>query len=389
MSAGLRRRLVGCVVALALTTTVLTGCAGERQGSPRPRAAASSGDRPVTPALLTRLSGGLPRELPIFLGSRRSPNFVGLRAAVVQVAGRVVFEEYYGRSSAGDTNNVYSVTKSVMSTLIGIALDEGSIDSVDQTLSELMPGRAADMKPGVAAITLRQLLTMTAGLPGNSAGDPPLGVLSGKDWVGNILRAGQAGSQGRFDYANSSSHLLGAILATATGGSVLDYAQRKLFGPLGIDTQPAFEPLAVEENLSAYERAGFSWPIDPSGLHVGFGLLKIRPRDMAAIGTLYLNGGTWRGNRVLSAAYVREATKGRVPAEGVTHRYGYQWWVTTLGNGHPAYAAAGFGGQLIEVVPSLKLVAVFATHVGDNEPGIDAPSYMNVLSTIVAKAETR
>jgi CubicO group peptidase (beta-lactamase class C family) len=336
---------------------------------------------------VTRLAEVLPRDLPTFLGSQRSPSFVGLRAALMEVDGHVVFEEYYGGSSASDTNSAFSITKSVTGTLVGIALDEGAIHSVNQTLAQLLPQHASDMKPAVAAITLRQLLTMTAGLSGDDVGEPPPGVFGGTDWVGNILRSGQQHSPGRFDYANSSSHLLAAILAKATGGSVLDYAERNLFGPLGIDTQPAFEPLNSEENEAAYEKAGFAWPVDPSGLHLGYTLLKFRPRDMAKIGTLYLNGGTWHGSRVLSASYVRDATTGQVRADGYALRYGYQWWVTSVGRGHAAFAAVGFGGQLIEVVPSLRLVAVYATYSPNNAAGTDSRAYMNITSTLVAKAE--
>jgi CubicO group peptidase (beta-lactamase class C family) len=391
MTIDLGHRLVNCAVALALTIAMLTSCSGSpgrTASSSRPAASSSSGDVPVSHELVTRLAEGLPRDLPVFLGSVQAPSFVGLRAALVQVDGRTVFEEYYGGSSASDTNDVFSVTKSVLSTLVGIALDEGAIRSVQQTLGELLPEHASEMRPEVAAITLRQLLTMTAGLEGNSVGNPPLGVFSGNDWVGNILRAGQAGPPGQFDYANSGSHLLAAILARATGGSVLDYAQRKLFAPLGIDTQPAFEPVVVEENLPAYEKAGFAWPVDPSGLQVGFALLKIRPRDMAKLGALYLNDGTWHGKRVLSSAYIRDATKGQVPATGATTLYGYQWWVSIVGKRHAAYAAVGFGGQLIEVVPSLRLVAVFSTHVGDTETGGDGRAYLNIMSTLVEKVES-
>jgi CubicO group peptidase (beta-lactamase class C family) len=108
---------------------------------------------------------------------------------------------------------------------------------------------------------------------------------------------------------------------------------------------------------------------------------------MAKIGTLYLNGGTWHGSRVLSASYVRDATTGQVRAEGYALRYGYQWWVTSVGRGHAAFAAVGFGGQLIEVVPSLRLVAVYSTYVPNNTAGTDSRAYMNITSTLVAKAE--
>jgi CubicO group peptidase (beta-lactamase class C family) len=322
-----------------------------------------------------------------------------LRAVIIEVDGQTVLEDYY-RGSSVDTSNVFSVTSSVVGTLIGIALSDGSLRSIDQTLGELLPAYAADMEPDEAAITLRQLLTMTAGLPAGHcrcrhepggtdlllATDSPPWLLS-DDWVGGILSDRLERSPGvEFAYSHASSHLLAAILAEATGISVLDYARAKLFDPLGITSRPEADLLAVEANRPAYDRADFAWPHDPQGVQTGFSWLKLTARDMAVLGRLYLDGGRWQGDQVVPTAWVDAATIEQVRANSITHGYGYQWWVTTAG-GHEAYAAVGFGGQLIEVVPDLRLVAVFQADITEPDAPVDPYSYVSILSGIIQQVE--
>jgi CubicO group peptidase (beta-lactamase class C family) len=162
-----------------------------------------------------------------------------VRAVLVTVGGRPVLERYYD-SSAEATSGVFSVTKSVMSILIGIALDEGDLGSVEQTLAELLPEYATTMAQEVAGVTLRQVLTMTAGLPEDTAGSDPLPFETADDWIAAIVSGGLVRPAGEdFAYASAGSHLLSAILVEATTGRpVLDYAREKLFDPLGIDTDP-------------------------------------------------------------------------------------------------------------------------------------------------------
>jgi CubicO group peptidase (beta-lactamase class C family) len=242
-------------------------------------------------------------------GDTTASLYEDLRAVLVLAGGRPLVERYYD-SSADATSNVASVTKSVMSILVGIALDEGAIGSVDQTLSELLPEYAAVMAPDVAAVTLDQVLTMTAGLPEDPpplAGPPPYYLT--EDWVAAIVSGGLKLPPGEgFAYASAGSHLLSAILVEATGQSVLDYARDKLFDPLGINTDPAAEPLAVEENLPVYEAASFAWPVDPQGVHLGDAWLKITAPDMAKIGQLMLAGGRWDEKQIVPAQWVTEST---------------------------------------------------------------------------------
>jgi hypothetical protein len=191
-------------------------------------------------------------------------------------------------------------------------------------------------------------------------GTPPSLVRAG-DWVRSVLRQAPATRPGtRFAYSSAGSHLLSAVVADATGQPTLRYAQARLFAPLGIASDDPFEPVFAPRNAAAYQRAGFAWPTDPQGYHLGYGFLKLTARDLAKLGYLYLKGGTWEGRQVVPAAYVRASTRSHVPTGGTLGPftgYGYQWW-TTAEQGHHAFAAVGLGGQLIEVIPDLDLIVV-------------------------------
>jgi len=367
---------------MCIAAAVIAAAAGCSGGSP----AAPTASGPATPAISASAHPVVPAEvekrIQEFLDLDYTGGFDQVRAIVVSVHGRPVFERYY-HSSAATTGNVFSVTKSVMSMLIGIAIDERKLRGVDQTLAELLPAYAATMPAAVKAVTLRQVLTMTAGLPPDPPGALPGFVTSG-DWVGAILREGtqQPAGQG-FAYASAGSHLLSAILRQATGRSTLDYARAKLFTPLGISTVPAAEPVARSESDPAYDRARFAWPTDPQGNHVGFSFLKLTGRDMARLGQLWLNQGRWAGRQVVSAAWVSESTTSHVDTHATPEQYGYQCWVTTA-DGHRAYAAIGYGGQLIEVVPDLDLVVVVASTDAPGAAGADL--YLDLVSSYIAPA---
>ena len=141
---------------------------------------------------------------------------------------------------------------------------------------------------------------------------------------------------------------------------------------------------------AAWEKPGFAWPVDHQGINMGGVHLKLRPRDMVKLGQLYLDGGRWNGKQILPAAWVRDATTARVWAgEAGGSSYGYQWWVTTAGK-DPAFAAVGFGGQLIEVVPRLKLVVVFSTKFNNSDAPVTVGSDVleGMVSRIIAPALT-
>src|SRR3712207_103552 len=197
-----------------------------------------------------------------------------VRAVLVAVHDRVVVEEYYG-TTADEYRDVFSVTKSVLATLVGIAVEEGLLD-LEEPLRDLLPDRAATMSREVAGTTLQQLLTMTGGFSDTTSGDPD-DLFSEPDWVAACLASHVGGHS--FRYTDRGAHLIAAALARATGRSVLDYAREKLFDPLGVDTDPAAEPSPSPEYLAEYDAAEFAWPVDPQGVHLGWGELKLRPRE--------------------------------------------------------------------------------------------------------------
>ena len=368
------RRGLAAVIAVSV---LIAGCSSGRTSGP-----GSSGGTP-TSAVDAQVAAGIDHEMAQYTSYDR------IRAILVIANGRTVFERYY-RSTASESHNVASVTKSVMSTLVGIAVGEGRL-RLDQPLAQLLPTYAATMTPAVAHATLRQVLTMTAGFAGQFSADD-VGFATAPDWVRAILTHPVRPPGGSFGYSSGGSHLLSAILVTATGMSVLDYARAKLFDPLGIPTRPAFQPLPTASNIDAYQTAGFAWPVDPQGLQLGFGLLKLRPRDMAKIATLYLNGGRWQNKQIVPEAWVRDATTAHAPAaDGATASYGYQWWVGTAA-GDPAYLAWGFGGQLIEDVPSRHLVVVISTYYDLTDlsaHGVYPANVIGMVDSVIAPAVPR
>jgi CubicO group peptidase (beta-lactamase class C family) len=359
---GILAFVAGCTV--GPTATPQTGTTPT--ASTASTALASTGptsEGPIDPAALqARIGAYVNMAVGASDGYRRL-----LRGFIVSVDGDVIFERYAAGIDPSATANIFSVTKSVMSTLIGIAIGEGSIPGVDARLGALLPDKAAAMPDAVRAVTLEQVLTMSGGFTAAET------FLTSDDWVQAILTdpANRPGS-GEFEYANASSHLLSAILVEATGRPVLDYARDKLFDPLGISTRPATD-LVVQpgpagdfaEVLAAYNAVtGFTWPVDPTGLAVAFSDLKISTRDLLAIGQLYLDGGRHDAGQIVPADWVSAATTiqiGNTPGFG--DGYGYQWWVGKV-SGHPTYAAIGYGGQLIQVVPDLGLVAAASSTDG-------------------------
>ncbi len=300
-----------------------------------------------------------------------------VRAIIVDVNGRPRFERYYS-SSAAESRSIFSVTKSVTSTLVGIAISEGRL-RLDEPLSQMLPRYAAEMKPSVARVTLRQLLTHTAGFTDTfDLTDDKM--LTSPDWVRYILAHQDYAPGAEFHYSDHGAHLLAPILVQATGESVLTYARAKLFDPLGIVTRPSAEPYFDPQAVPpAYEKARFAWPIDPQGFHMTEALIKVRPQDMATFGQLFLQNGQRNGRQVVPTAWVRQATAAQAgkafPAYGSSApgsawnptNYGYFWWVEPT-TGVPAYYAWGYGGQLIEVVPSLHLVIVVSSYVDATKP---------------------
>ncbi len=368
------RRIVALAAAVALALVPLAACSEDKD------------PKPAEPEDRAALISAVNEQLGI------DPDHDNLRAVLVHVDGEPVLEQYYDWPV--DTYwDVEAATDTILCALVGIAIEEGDIAGTEETLAELLPGHSADMRPGVADTTLRELLTMTAGFAGLDRDRTPE-YMADPDPVGSILRAAPDPLGGGFEFSNQSAHVVSAVLAEATGTSVLDYARSRLFEPLGIDTRPAFETPLDAETMDAFVAADFAWPVDGSGLHLGWGRLRLRPADLARFGQLMLDGGRWKGEQLVPAAWIREATS--VQVDTVSRRnqsnaageFGYQWWVTEA-DGEPAYFTWGRGGQLLEVVPSRSLVVVVASEIDYGAPqstGFSANVLAFLVDSVIAPA---
>jgi CubicO group peptidase (beta-lactamase class C family) len=288
-------------------------------------------------------------------------------AVLINADGQNVLTHYRNGRKPDKTLHAYSVTKSVLSALVGIALAEKVIEDLDSPLGELLPRHRAHMSGDMARVTLQQLTTMSAGFPDD---EPPSDLFrdviqQDGDAVAFILKRGLMSPPGEtFAYSNSSAHLVSAVLAEAlrqADGSnprtVLDYATEKLFKPLGIDTRNAYTARFRPDHVAPFENAGFGWATDARGINIGAGGLRLRPADMLKFGQLYLDHGRWHGQQVVPEEWVAAS----VAPSPANSRYGSMWWLEKTPNGDSAYAAMGFGGQMILVVPEHRLVVAVAS----------------------------
>mgnify|MGYP002713011125 CR=1 FL=1 len=270
--------------------------------------------------------------------------------------GQIAYEKYFNKTRPGDTHHVASVTKSVTSALIGMAIDAGNIASVEQKVLDFFP--EIEVQPTDTqkrALTIRHLLTMTA--PFAWKGYEPLDRLRRqKDWTAYIFKAlSRNGRFGKFQYSTASTHLLSVILTRATGMCAQLYANEQLFRPLGMREIPDHEMTSFTlEDMFGESIAG--WPKDPDGNTTGGWGLRLTPRDMARFGFLYLNRGLWDDQQIISESWVTAST-----ARQAEH-YGYLWWLREA-NGLSTYAALGAGGNVICCIPAKDLVVVIAAKV--------------------------
>ena len=250
--------------------------------------------------------------------------------------------------SSTSKHNIYSCTKSVVSALVGIAIDQGYIEGLNQSVLSYFPQRTiATRDANKEAMTLEHLLTMTTGFQCQVSYLYRWSGLNqmrdSEDWVQFVLDLPMEGEPGeRFEYCNGASHLLSGIIHETTGMSANEYAAEHLFGPLGI--------------------SDVDWSSSPQGISVGYSELKMRPQDMAKIGVLYLNEGRWDGEQIVPSEWVISSTSQFISAT-LEDGYGYQWWVDDSG----MYLALGYRGQFIYVIPEKEMVVVFTSSLDDND----------------------
>lgn len=279
---------------------------------------------------------------------------------VILKDGNTVYENYFNGCRSTSHIHVYSVTKSIISLLIGIAIDKGYIKSTSQKVLDFFPDYI--IKKGekkIQNITLKDILTMTAPYKYNFFA-PYIKYFTSDDQVKFTLDLlGGSGQIGKFKYTPLiGPDILSGILVKATGQSVLDFASTYVFLPLGITVEKTLIFNTKEEQLAFNKSTTISgWAADMQGVHTAGWGLTLTAMDMAKMGMLYLNGGVFENTQIVSTKWINESTKEHSRWEKQNLSYGYLWWVEN-GNG---YAAMGDGGNVIYVNTKKKLVVSIAS----------------------------
>jgi CubicO group peptidase (beta-lactamase class C family) len=272
--------------------------------------------------------------------------------------GHLVLDAYFFPFQRDELHDIASITKSVTTTLVGLALERGLLASLDAPVYPLLSANPpAD--PRKLQITLRHLLTTSSGL---ECGSQPyeremLAMVATEDWVRFALDLPMREVPGtRFAYCSPGFHLLSALISRATGSAAEDFARQALFAPLGI--------------------TDWRWPRDSQGINQGAGDLQMRPTDLLRLGYLFLRRGQWGGRQVIPNDWVAQATRPHVNTPG-TERYGFGWWISTDIPG--VFQGVGRGGQRLIVWPAKDVVVV--TTGGGFDPGLIAPFLLRSLKS--------
>ena len=293
-----------------------------------------------------------------------------MHSLVVSDRGRLSLEYYAPGHRAARLANVKSVSKSIIATLVGIAIHRRLIAGVDEPIVRWFPELRKDADRRKPMITVEDLLTMRSGLESTSGENYGPWVKS-RNWVRFALDRPMVSDPGTsMEYSTGTSHLLAAILTKATRKSVRQFANEVLAAPLGISLAP--------------------WPRDPQGIYFGGNEMLMTPRQMIALGELYLNNGRAQGRQVVPSTWVDESCRPRTRSRWDPDReYGYGWWSQDFG-GHRACFAWGFGGQYVFVFRELGLVVAVtsSTAASDERRGYRRQLFDLVETHILEKTDS-
>lgn len=257
---------------------------------------------------------------------------------LVQQEGQLLVERYLNGLSPGETTNIKSASKSIISLLVGLAIENGYIEGVGEPIKKYFPDYfSANPDSLKEHITIKDLLTMRSGLETTSFYNYGRWVVS-DNWVEFALdQPLEAKPGGDMVYSTGTSHLLSVIISKATGMSSNVFAQKYLFGPMNIQVG--------------------GWDRDPQGYYMGGNNMALRPTDMLKIGQMVLNGGLYQGQRIISEQWLDASFKTYTRSNYNPYNYGYLWWKKPVG-GYQVHFAWGFGGQYIFMIPDLNAVIV-------------------------------
>ena len=291
------------------------------------------------------------------------------QSIIIMRNGAIVYEAYFNGSRASDSNNIASVSKSMLSALIGIAIERGYFESTDARIADYLPAYIDDASaPEMHELTLHHLLTMTHGLAWQENEASRLLNRSG-DWVADILSLPMSGEPGaRFNYSTGVSHVVSAVLTEATGTSVCEFAHRVLFQPLGIEAE--------------------FWGVDPQGYFTGGHSLSMTAREIARFGQLFLDEGFWQGRQIVPGWWVAASTAPQIEIGNNYAGYGYYWWLNRIAS-YDMFSALGAGGQILHVIPEINVVMVTTHGFRGNQRDYaeEAESYEFLWNTLIPAIE--
>jgi CubicO group peptidase (beta-lactamase class C family) len=294
--------------------------------------------------------------------------------------GYLIAEGYFNEGSVEQVSNRQSVTKSYTSALVGVALDQGCLSSVDQKMMDFFPefaGQITDSRK--EQITIQDMLQMRSGYPWEDKNPQYIDILFHTNnwrWLPHLVDFPLVSDPGtEFGYSNLTSHLLGVVVARACDTDLKSYAQENLFSPIDAE---------VVDWVDAY---GYNW---------GWGEIHVTARDMAKFGLLYLNDGEYEGNQVLSADWVRDSLQrhsedfkyvsgGRKKGSYFGDLgYGYQWWSARAGDHHFNYAS-GHGGNYIVLLHELDMIVVTTADPQEWVPADESWKHEKAITNLVGK----
>ena len=279
--------------------------------------------------------------------------------------GKIVADAYYAPYVAGIRHDLRSVTKSFLSTLIGILVQQGKLESVDRPVLDFFPDRTiVNLDDRKKAITVQNLLDMASGIAWVERVHTPDETLprmyASPDPTGFVLDQPMSDAPGeKFYYKGGDPYLLSALINKLTGQNALEFARKELFAPLGI--------------------TDVRWaPVDKQGVVTGEAGMRLTPHDMAKLGYLYLRDGVWDGMRIIPSAWVERARNGKITTS--FGKYANLWWSVP---DRDAFMALGRHGQLIAVFPKLDVVVVMTGVVPDGEKRYPVPALIDQIVTAV------
>jgi CubicO group peptidase (beta-lactamase class C family) len=296
-------------------------------------------------------------------------NISDLYSLLIGRNGDLIIENYYNGQGPDSLHDVRSVTKSITSILVGIAIDKGYISNTNQLMYTFFGSLVDSIGRDKLKISIDHLLTMSGGFEWVPFGDwsEYNNWRNATDQINYILNKPIISAPGEvFNYNDAASHLLSVIVQEAVGIDLLEFAQQYLFNPLDIPPRP--------------------WITDNRGYPLGCVALFLTSKDMYKIGKMFLQNGIFNGNRIVSEKWIQKSTQVQISTGGVIPfgvNYGYLWWIDYT-NGIKFYMAMGYGGQFIVLAPEKNLIVVATCdwHLNENLTG---QNWYNTISLIVNK----